>query len=81
MKSVGEALGRGMVLAISILEDYDSRMLWLDGSWPEDRDPSVPGVVRGSCDANSGHPNDVEYSRAQVTYSRIRVGTIGATVA
>ena len=80
MKAVGEALGRGMVLAISILHDYDSHMLWLDGPWPKDRDPSALGVIRGSCDAKSGEPYEVEYSRAQVTYSRIRIGTIGSTI-
>ena len=80
LKAVGGALGRGMVLAISILDNYDDHMLWLDGPWPKDGNPSTPGVLRGSCSANSGEPIEVEYSRAQVTYGKIRVGAIGSTV-
>jgi cellulose 1,4-beta-cellobiosidase len=79
MKAVGEALGRGMVLAISILDDYDNHMLWLDGPFPKNADPSAPGVVRGSCDAGSGEPVEVEGWRPQVTYRNIRFGDIGST--
>ncbi|KAF2684904.1 glycoside hydrolase family 7 protein [Lentithecium fluviatile CBS 122367] len=80
MKAVGEALARGMVLTFSLLDDYDNHMLWLDGRWPRDADPSKPGVVRGECDASSGDPLYVEGGRPQVTYSKIRVGAIGSTV-
>lgn len=34
-------------------------MLWLDGAWPRDADPSEPGVTRGDCPADSGNPSDV----------------------
>ena len=33
----GEALGRGMVLVMSLWDDHDSNMLWLDSDFPLDR--------------------------------------------
>jgi cellulose 1,4-beta-cellobiosidase len=57
-------------------------MLWLDGAaFPLDRDPSEPGVARGSCDAESGKPDEVRANaaNAKVTYSNIKFGPIGST--
>jgi cellulose 1,4-beta-cellobiosidase len=79
MRAVGEALSRGMVLAISILDDYDNHMLWLDGPFPKNKDSSAPGVVRGSCSSDSGEPLEVEGGRPQVTYRNIQFGDIGST--
>ena len=33
----GDALGRGMVLVMSLWDDHDSNMLWLDSDFPLDR--------------------------------------------
>jgi len=46
---MGEALKRGMVLVMSIWDDHDAYMLWLDGEYPLNEDPSKPGVKRGPC--------------------------------
>lgn len=80
MQAVGGALGRGMVLAISLLADYDDHMLWLDGPFPKNGDPMAPGIKRGPCDADSGDPRETARGRPQVTYRNIRMGTIGSTV-
>ncbi|ORY13610.1 catalytic module of Cel7d [Clohesyomyces aquaticus] len=79
MNSVGAALRRGMVLAISILHNYDNEMLWLDGKWPKDADVGKPGVVRGECQGDSGTPLMVEGARPQVSFGKMRVGPIGET--
>lgn len=34
-------------------------MLWLDGLWPRDSDPEVPGHLRGDCAPDSGNPDEV----------------------
>ncbi len=58
-------------------------MLWLDSSYPLDKDPSEPGVARGSCPQDSGAPDDVRESaaNAKVTYSNIKFGPVGSTYA
>lgn len=43
---IGEALGRGMVLAMSLWDDADSNLLWLDSNLPSDGNPLTPGVAR-----------------------------------
>ena len=60
MKNMGESLGRGMVLVMSIWDDHDANMLWLDSNYPKDKSASEPGVPRGSCAETSGVPADVE---------------------
>jgi cellulose 1,4-beta-cellobiosidase len=58
-------------------------MLWLDSTYPTDRDPESPGAARGACDVTSGVPADVESSvpNAQVVFSNIKFGPIGSTFA
>ena len=53
IKSMGEALDQGMVLAMSILDDPDNYMLWLDSNYPPDQSASIPGVARGTCSLSS----------------------------
>jgi cellulose 1,4-beta-cellobiosidase len=79
LAAMGNAMGRGMVLVMSIWDDYSAGMLWLDGTYPVGG--SGPGVVRGTCDATSGLPSNVEsqHGDASVTFSNIKVGTIGST--
>mmetsp|Transcript_15778 Transcript_15778/g.44158 ORF Transcript_15778/g.44158 Transcript_15778/m.44158 type:complete len:475 (+) Transcript_15778:84-1508(+) len=82
LKSMGEALDRGMVLVLSLWDDSDVNMLWLDSAWPTDEAPRKPGVLRGPCPG--GRTSEPAYLRqatpeSQVTYSQIKVGTIGST--
>ena len=68
-------MARGHVLVMSLWDDHDVNMLWLDSDYPLDRDPSEPGVSRGSCSRDSGDPAEMEsnYPDATVTFSKIRV--------
>ena len=36
---MGEAMDRGMVLVLSLWDDHDANMLWLDGEYPLDKVP------------------------------------------
>ncbi|KAA0202194.1 hypothetical protein HAZT_HAZT006689, partial [Hyalella azteca] len=45
LKTIGEALDRGVVLVFALWADYGSYMLWLDGLFPPDADPSSPGAL------------------------------------
>ena len=58
-------------------------MLWLDSNYPLDRDPSEPGVARGTCPTTSGVPKDVEAQNpdSTVVYSNIKWGPVGSTFA
>ncbi|KZT38150.1 cellulase CEL7A [Sistotremastrum suecicum HHB10207 ss-3] len=81
LAAMGEAFGRGMVLVLSIWDDYAVNMLWLDSDYPTTADPTAPGVARGTCATTSGVPATVEADspNAQVIYSNIRFGPIGST--
>ncbi|KAG8924233.1 Exoglucanase 1 [Tulasnella sp. 419] len=81
MVKMGEAFNRGVVLAMSIWDDYTANMLWLDSNYPLDRDASQPGVARGTCPTTSGVPADVESQQANsyVVFSNIKFGDIGTT--
>jgi len=81
LAAMGEALGSGMVLVMSIWDDHAVNMLWLDSDYPTDASPSTPGIARGTCATSSGAPTDVESNspNASVTYSNIRFGDIGTT--
>lgn len=78
---MGESLARGTVLVLSVWDDYEAYMLWLDSDYPTTGDPSTPGIARGTCATTSGQPSDVESSdtSASVTYSNIKIGPIGST--
>jgi len=80
MSSMDTAFEKGMVLVMSIWDDHDVNMLWLDSTYPTDG--KQPGSHRGTCSITSGSPKDVEKNAANshVTYSNIRFGEIGSTV-
>ena len=80
-KVMGESLEHGMVLVMSLWDDHEVHMLWLDSSYPPDKSPSAPGVTRGTCSTSSGAPDQVEsqYPDASVTYSNIKYGELGST--
>ena len=76
---MGEHLGDGMVLVMSLWDDYDVSMLWLDSTYPTDK--TSWGGPRGDCSIDSGKPSDVENNSpwSNVTFSSIRIGDIGST--
>ena len=78
---MGESLERGQVLVMSMWDDHDANMLWLDSNYPLDKDPSTPGVNRGPCPEDSGVPADMEsqYPDASVKYYNVKFGTLGST--
>jgi len=79
---MGESFKRGMVLVLSLWDDHEANMLWLDSDYPLTADPNAPGVKRGPCSRDSGKPYDVErmYPDASVTFTNIKYGSIGSTV-
>jgi cellulose 1,4-beta-cellobiosidase len=81
LKTMGDAFDDGMVLVLSIWDDYTAQMLWLDAPYPATADPSKPGVSRGTCAADSGAPGTVEsqYPNSQVIFSNIKFGALGST--
>ena len=83
LKVMGDAFQAGMVLVMSIWDDHEAKMLWLDSEYPLDKDPSQPGVSRGPCSRDSGDPEQVESESpdATVIYSNIKFGPIGSTYA
>jgi cellulose 1,4-beta-cellobiosidase len=81
LRGVGEALSRGMVLVLSLWDDHEVFMLWLDSDYPPNQPHSKPGIARGPCSTSSGRPDEVEsrYPNSNVIYSNIKYGTIGST--
>ena len=78
MASIDDAMEKGMVLVMSIWDDYASHMLWLDATDPPNS--SSPGAARGPCPASSGDPAKIRPgSKAAVTYSNLKWGEIGST--
>ncbi|EGG07059.1 family 7 glycoside hydrolase [Melampsora larici-populina 98AG31] len=82
LKKLGQSLDRGMVLVLSLWDDKsDTDMLWLDGTFPPDADPTKPGVVRGPCTPAEGNTTLIEneYPNAFVQYGNIRIGELDST--
>ncbi|KAJ7648326.1 cellulase [Mycena polygramma] len=81
LTAMGASLKKGMVLALSIWDDHEADMLWLDSDYPTTADPTAPGVSRGPCSATSGDPKTVESTEASdsVTFSDIKFGPLGST--
>ncbi|KAH8099888.1 glycoside hydrolase [Cristinia sonorae] len=81
LKQMGASFAKGVVLVLSIWDDYAANMLWLDSQYPTNKAAANPGVTRGACATGSGAPADVEASasNAAVTFSNIKLGPIGST--
>ncbi|PQE13871.1 putative 14-beta-D-glucan cellobiohydrolase B protein [Rutstroemia sp. NJR-2017a BBW] len=79
MASMSSAMKSGMVLVLSLWDDYYANMLWLDSTYPTSN--TSPGGPRGTCATSSGVPADVESSasNAYVVYSNIKFGPINST--
>ncbi|OOQ84669.1 putative 1,4-beta-D-glucan cellobiohydrolase A [Penicillium brasilianum] len=81
LSGMGDALADGMVLVMSLWDDHNSNMLWLDSNYPTNATATDPGVARGTCSTDSGVPSDIESASgsATVVFSNIKVGPIGST--
>jgi cellulose 1,4-beta-cellobiosidase len=81
--SMTSAMKSGMVLVLSLWDDYYANMLWLDSDYPTTGNPATPGIARGTCATSSGVPATVEAASpgAYVIYSNIKVGAINSTFA
>jgi len=85
VKGMGKALGRGMVLVLSLWDDMLTHMHWLDSAAPLDHPDthplSKPGVKRGPCSPEAGDPLKLrqEHPDAYVVFSNIKVGEIDST--
>ncbi|CAL5873532.1 uncharacterized protein PFLUO_LOCUS7812 [Penicillium psychrofluorescens] len=81
MSGMSTALSGGMVLVMSLWDDYYADMLWLDSDYPTNATATDPGVARGTCSTSSGDPATVESQSgsANVVFSNIKVGPIGST--
>ena len=81
LAQMGAALKTGMVLALSIWDDYAAYMQWLDSDYPTDVPATNPGVSRGPCATNSGAPTTIENQNAgaSVQFSNIKFGPINST--
>jgi len=81
LKSMGNALTQGVVLVLSLWDDYTAQMLWLDSLYPINGTATKPGIARGACATTSGVPSQVEsqYPNAYVKYGNIKYGDIGST--
>jgi len=78
---MGKSLANGMVLVLSLWDDYSSNMHWLDSTYPENADPNYPGVVKGPCSTTGGNPDTLraQYPNSYVQYNNIRFGPINST--
>jgi len=81
LATMGNAFERGMVLVMSIWDDYAAEMRWLDAPYPATAATTKAGTVRGTCGADSGVPATVESQSpdASVTFSNIKVGHLKTT--
>ncbi|KAF9518223.1 glycoside hydrolase family 7 protein [Hydnum rufescens UP504] len=81
LTGMGTAFSKGMVLVMSLWDDYAENMLWLDSDYPATKSVTTPGVARGTCSPSSGLPASVEANSpgSSVTYSNIKFGDIGTT--
>lgn len=82
LKAMGEALDRGMVLVLSLWDDTDVHMLWLDSAYPTGVPPRKPGVLRGPCPGGEDSAPSSLRARvpdSSVEYSQFKVGAIGST--
>jgi len=83
LKTMGEALDRGMVLVLSLWDDSQVNMLWLDSQYPPEK-AGEPGVARGPCPGGAASKPDhlrKTTPKSEVSFSQIKVGTIGSTSA
>eukprot|EP00405_Crypthecodinium_cohnii_P017022 CAMPEP_0206447000 /NCGR_PEP_ID=MMETSP0324_2-20121206/16501_1 /ASSEMBLY_ACC=CAM_ASM_000836 /TAXON_ID=2866 /ORGANISM="Crypthecodinium cohnii, Strain Seligo" /LENGTH=466 /DNA_ID=CAMNT_0053915639 /DNA_START=119 /DNA_END=1519 /DNA_ORIENTATION=+ len=82
LEAMGQALERGMVLVISLWDDIQVNMLWLDSTYPLNKPDDTPGIHRGPCPGGAAStPKELRANHpdATVKFNNIKVGTIGST--
>jgi len=79
---MGEAMGRGMSLVISLWDDHEVGMIWLDATDPYPIPKGKFGAPRGTCSQTSGNYTIVEkeHGDSYGLFSDIRYGEIGSTL-
>lgn len=80
--NMAKALANGMVLVMSLWDDHFANMLWLDSTYPTDKNPDTDlGTGRGECETTSGVPADIESKNggSSVIYSNIKFGPVNST--
>ena len=84
IKAMGDAMGRGMVLTMSLWDDDEVHMIWLDATdpIPPTGQPAKRGAPRGTCPTDSGDPTKVrkDHPHSNVIFANIRYGDINTTV-
>merc|ERR1711963_1241766 len=80
---MGQSLDRGHVAALSLWDDVEVNMLWLDSAYPLDKPSTEPGVLRGDCPG--GESSTPTYLRkthpdGHVTFANVAIGEIGSTL-
>lgn len=78
---MGNSLDKGHVLTVSLWDDGEANMLWLDSTYPLSKPPTKPGVLRGECPG--GEQSTPTYIRehfpdAYVTFTNAYIGPIGS---
>jgi len=81
LRTFGRQMEKGMVLVMSLWDDHEAHMLWLDSDYPLNKPNTQPGISRGPCSTDSGKPDDVESKNpdASVKFFNIKFGNIGST--
>merc|ERR1712151_653406 len=79
--AMGKSLDRGHVMAISLWDDVEVNMLWLDSAFPLNKPATDPGVQRGDC--QGGEESTPTYLRQNypdgwVSFQNAFVGPIGS---
>jgi len=80
---MGKAMARSMALVISLWDDHEVGMIWLDAKDPYPVPADKPwGAFRGTCNQTSGNYTLVEkyHADAYALFSDIRYGDIGTTL-
>jgi len=79
MKNVRGALKRGVTLVLSMWDDIDVNMNWLDSVMKGD-DVSKPGNFRGPCKPELGKPETLRKNHpdSHVSYYNFKYGAIGS---
>jgi len=80
---MGNSLDRGHVMALSLWDDVEVNMLWLDSCYPLDKSCSTPGVHRGTCPG--GDESSPSYLRnsfptSWTSFANAAIGEIGSTL-
>lgn len=80
LSSMDRAMQKGMVLVMSLWDDHDVNMLWLDSTFPTNG-TCEEGACRGTCPTSSGAPKEIEpkIGSSTVKYFNIKFGDIGST--